>query len=142
MAASSRRSSGDDLHTAGGWPMDTTSPPVTPGKKRRLLAWLGRGVLVLICVLGVAYLIYRLWMESVAAQGQQELARAIEETDAASPGWRWEEILAARKPVAPGEDSWPVIEAVCQAGAVLLPIGRMADEPPWVDPAAPNRLLP
>ncbi len=122
--------------------MSTAPAMVEPSRARRVWGWIRWSVLVLTCVLLAVYVTYRVWMEIVAAQGRAELTRAIEETDAASPGWRWDEILAARKPVPPGLDSWPVIDAVYEAGAVLLPRNQMADEPAWADANAPNRLLP
>ncbi|MDW8224121.1 MAG: hypothetical protein RMJ82_14355 [Gemmatales bacterium] len=43
-------------------------------------------------------------------QGKTDLARALAETDALDPGWRWEDLVAQVPQVPPDQNGWPVLE--------------------------------
>lgn len=49
------------------------------------------------------------WLLFVWSSGRVELHRAIAETDAEFPNWRWRDLLASREPLPPEEDAWPII---------------------------------
>ena len=49
------------------------------------------------------------WLLVVWSKGRAELRRAIAETDAEFPNWRWQDLLASREPLPSEEDAWPII---------------------------------
>ncbi len=49
------------------------------------------------------------WLLFVWGKGRAELRRAIAETDAEFPNWRWQDLLANREPLPSEEDAWPII---------------------------------
>ncbi len=71
-------------------------------------------VLLACVVVAFAGLGYRAWFLANAERRVAELAAELDRTD---PGWRWDDIRAAREPLPPGENSAPLV----LAAAELLP---------------------
>jgi hypothetical protein len=84
------------------------------------------------------------YLERTAAEGREELAAVIAETDQLDPRWRWEQIDADRPAVADAENSMRVIRELADSlggwdpASLKLPDG----EDLWSDePAQANRQL-
>jgi hypothetical protein len=79
--------------------------PKAPPRRRR---WLRRTFLFLLIVIGspIAYYFYSSWSL------QRDIERAIAETDALDPRWRWEDIEADRKEIAAAENSAGLVVTV------------------------------
>lgn len=76
--------------------------------KTRLRRWLKRMVIVLalFIVLPVGFYFYATW------QGERELRAVLDELDANDAPWRWDDLLAARAPVAAEDDVRAIVLAV------------------------------
>jgi hypothetical protein len=100
----------------------TLTPPSQPSRTRRrhfvLPAALG-GLL-----LAVAVAIYLYW----GGEADAALREALAEADRLDPGWRLPELEAARKPVAAGQNSAPLVTKVYTTGVPVLNTGTVRED--------------
>jgi hypothetical protein len=82
--------------------------PTTHAAWRRSLTWLIVALIVVILVGGAAWIVHDLFISD------QGLEAAIAATDRLDPGWRIEELQAARKPVPDAENAALVVLAVAE----------------------------
>lgn len=75
-------------------------------QRRRSIPWLVVGL----GLLGVMISVVLLPLMSVVFRGKAALARAIAETDALDPAWRWEDMVAQLPDIPPAENGWFVLE--------------------------------
>src|SRR4051794_19401832 len=82
--------------------MDETEPLPNVSPWRRRLTWLGAALAVLVLA-GVA------WLLHTQRRDAGRLQRALAELDADDPGWRAEDMLAARAELPPTKNSARVV---------------------------------
>src|SRR5687767_15970366 len=76
--------------------------------KARMRRWLKR-IIIVLAAFGVptaAFYFYVTW------QGQRELRAVLDELDANEAPWRWDDLLAARAPLAPEDDVRTLVVSV------------------------------